>query len=192
MAKSRYLVGYALKTKGYRVWLPSENRVEESIHVRFDESKNYKVDKQEKQNNKRVIENTRIDNWSDRYDDDEEEEIKEEIDRNEEVSGSSKGGERDERRDNVGKSDTRGRSLISHPFNGRNEITYRRDKTVGNNNRVYITYYPSASPTTRLRNIYDVKKYCNLNGYPFHEEEFNFETKTTLQDISDIIENKEI
>lgn len=45
ITKLGYFIGYAIKTKGYRVWIPSENRVEESIHVRFDESENYKMDK---------------------------------------------------------------------------------------------------------------------------------------------------
>lgn len=32
-----YLVGYAIRTKGYRVWIPSEKKVIETIHVRFHE-----------------------------------------------------------------------------------------------------------------------------------------------------------
>ncbi|GBN60625.1 Retrovirus-related Pol polyprotein from transposon TNT 1-94 [Araneus ventricosus] len=39
-AKLGILVGYSLRTKGYRVFLPNENKVIETIHVYIDESKN--------------------------------------------------------------------------------------------------------------------------------------------------------
>lgn len=38
-AKQGILVGYARRTKGYRIYLPDEKTVKESIHVRFDETK---------------------------------------------------------------------------------------------------------------------------------------------------------
>lgn len=192
VAKLGYLVGYAIKTKGYRIWIPSENRVEESIHVRFDESINYKVDKQEKQSNNKSKRNTRIENLPDTYEDDEEVDLEEDIDRNAGPSGSNVKDENYERQDNVEKIDTQRRSSISQPLNISKKIIYRRDRTVGNNNRIYITYYPSTNPTVRLRNIYDAKKYCESNGYPFNEEDFNFETKTTLQDRNYIIENSDM
>ena len=40
-AKSGFLVGYADKCKGYRIWLPAENRVIVSRDVRFQENKFY-------------------------------------------------------------------------------------------------------------------------------------------------------
>ncbi|GFW61802.1 retrovirus-related Pol polyprotein from transposon TNT 1-94 [Trichonephila clavipes] len=33
------MLGYALSTKGYRIWLIEENKVVETINVRFDERK---------------------------------------------------------------------------------------------------------------------------------------------------------
>lgn len=36
-AKKGVLVGYALATKGYRIWLPDENKVIETINVSFNE-----------------------------------------------------------------------------------------------------------------------------------------------------------
>ncbi|GBM32499.1 hypothetical protein AVEN_156593-1 [Araneus ventricosus] len=39
-AKLGILVGYSLRTKGYRIFLPNENKVIETIHVYIDESKN--------------------------------------------------------------------------------------------------------------------------------------------------------
>ena len=38
-AKVGILVGYALKTKGYRVYIPKDRKVIESVHVRIDETK---------------------------------------------------------------------------------------------------------------------------------------------------------
>ncbi|GBN00063.1 hypothetical protein AVEN_69841-1 [Araneus ventricosus] len=43
-SKSRILVGYALQTKEYRIWLPESRKVIETINVRFDESTPVKVD----------------------------------------------------------------------------------------------------------------------------------------------------
>ncbi|GBM86039.1 hypothetical protein AVEN_30533-1 [Araneus ventricosus] len=37
-SKSGILVGYALQTKGYRIWLPESRKVIETMNVRFDES----------------------------------------------------------------------------------------------------------------------------------------------------------
>ncbi|GBN92280.1 Retrovirus-related Pol polyprotein from transposon TNT 1-94 [Araneus ventricosus] len=39
-AKIGILVGYAVNRRGYRVWLPKERKVVESIHVKIDEMKN--------------------------------------------------------------------------------------------------------------------------------------------------------
>ncbi|GBN71268.1 Retrovirus-related Pol polyprotein from transposon TNT 1-94 [Araneus ventricosus] len=39
-AKIEILVGYAVNRRGYRVWLPKERKVVESIHVKIDETKN--------------------------------------------------------------------------------------------------------------------------------------------------------
>lgn len=39
-AKVGILVGYALKTKGYRIWLPEEKQIIETVHVNIDETKN--------------------------------------------------------------------------------------------------------------------------------------------------------
>ncbi|GBM99278.1 hypothetical protein AVEN_80608-1 [Araneus ventricosus] len=38
-AKLGILIGYALRTKGYRIFLPKENKVIETIYVYVDESK---------------------------------------------------------------------------------------------------------------------------------------------------------
>ncbi|GBM39659.1 hypothetical protein AVEN_104882-1 [Araneus ventricosus] len=43
-SKSGILVGYALQTKGYSIWLPESRKVIETINVRFDESTPVKVD----------------------------------------------------------------------------------------------------------------------------------------------------
>ncbi|GBN07807.1 hypothetical protein AVEN_240196-1 [Araneus ventricosus] len=44
ISKSGILVGYALQTKGYRIWLLESHKVIETINVRFDESTPVKVD----------------------------------------------------------------------------------------------------------------------------------------------------
>ncbi|GBN80545.1 hypothetical protein AVEN_222004-1 [Araneus ventricosus] len=36
-AKKGIMVGYALKTRGYRIWLPNERKTVETINVSFDE-----------------------------------------------------------------------------------------------------------------------------------------------------------
>ncbi|GBM14113.1 Retrovirus-related Pol polyprotein from transposon TNT 1-94 [Araneus ventricosus] len=40
-AQKGYLLGYAFKTRGYRVWLPEKNKVIETKNVSFDENKFY-------------------------------------------------------------------------------------------------------------------------------------------------------
>ncbi|GBN18764.1 Retrovirus-related Pol polyprotein from transposon TNT 1-94 [Araneus ventricosus] len=40
-AQKGYLLGYAFKTRGYRVWLPEKNKVIETKNVPFDENKFY-------------------------------------------------------------------------------------------------------------------------------------------------------
>lgn len=70
LIKLGYLVGYAVKTKGYRIWLPDENRVEESVHVKFDESITYKIDKIAKnQNSKSANERLRSEERNNFYSD---------------------------------------------------------------------------------------------------------------------------
>ncbi|KAF8785815.1 Retrovirus-related Pol polyprotein like [Argiope bruennichi] len=39
-AKIGIFMGYAVSRRGYRVWLPKEGKIEESIHVKIDETKN--------------------------------------------------------------------------------------------------------------------------------------------------------
>ncbi|GBO26123.1 hypothetical protein AVEN_110470-1 [Araneus ventricosus] len=43
-SKSGILVGYALQTKGYRIWFPESRKVIETINVRFDESTSVNLD----------------------------------------------------------------------------------------------------------------------------------------------------
>lgn len=43
-AKKGYLVGYAFKTRGYRIWVPDSNKIVETINVTFDETKTYKAE----------------------------------------------------------------------------------------------------------------------------------------------------
>lgn len=38
-AQKGILVGYSTSTKGYKIWIPAENRIIETKHVKFDESK---------------------------------------------------------------------------------------------------------------------------------------------------------
>ncbi|GFV26744.1 15-hydroxyprostaglandin dehydrogenase [Trichonephila clavipes] len=38
-AKLGIMLGYALSTKGYRIWLIEENKVVETMNIRFDEGK---------------------------------------------------------------------------------------------------------------------------------------------------------
>ncbi|GFT49006.1 gag_pre-integrs domain-containing protein [Trichonephila clavipes] len=38
-AKMGIMMGYAQRTKGYRIWLIDENKLVETINVRFDENK---------------------------------------------------------------------------------------------------------------------------------------------------------
>lgn len=195
VTKMGYLIGYALKTKGYRVWIPSENRVEESIHVKFDESINYKMDNIEKKTQgksqiSKGVAKDKIDTSFD-SDDDLSDEIKNEateLKSDEETEGARAKVEDEIFKTPEKQSDIVVRQRLSVPEN----IVYRRERVIGNKNRAYITYYPSPDPTVRLRNIYDVKKYCEMKGYSFNEDEFNFETKTRLQDIDYILDNADI
>ena len=143
------LVGYAVKTKGYRVWLPKSKQVIESVHVRIEESKNgvgtlFGRNTVSENNNNYVIKS------------DDDEEFLNEIEKDLQNENVTNQGEQD---DNSVTVDVSKWTRVERP---------RKTES-----RVNVYYY-SPGDNVRMRSINDVKKYFEEKGLDFDQENFCF------------------
>lgn len=164
MAKARQgiMVGYAFKTRGYRIWLKDLNKIIETSNVSFSHSKT------DKSSSGAVQEPGRVDFYSPVGDngvarDDAVEELSSSPD-----SSSSPSGTRviDRVSD---ESSTEDNSL-------RVVSWYREAVPRKTGSRVDI-YYFEKNKTERLRSLDDVEKYCRLNSIKYVPNLFNFSGK---------------
>lgn len=147
-AKPGILVGYATGTKGYRIFIPKEHKVIETIHVKIDETKNgvnslFGKDKF----NDYVKFNLNMDFDDSIYLND---------------KGSTKG------RVEESKIEI---SNILNPLNINEWNRVEKPRTMSD--RIDVYYYPPNS-STRLRSIKDAKKYCVENKIEFDPDKFCF------------------
>lgn len=166
-ARRGILVGYAFKTRGYRIWFPETNEIIESINVSFDEKSEPGLGRSgvamgpedytlfspvtsENQNEDVVEVDTRMSSSPSNFPHDTESSGGEDID-----SGSS---------------DTLSPSTISSL---RDVSWFRKPATRRTGNRVDIYYYEQGK-TQRLRSLADVQKYCKDQGIKFHADLFDF------------------
>lgn len=164
-AKKGTFVGYALKTKGYRIYLPDERKIIETINVKFQNETEDKV----------VSEANQTFNFQ----------------FSDEISGSDTDSE-DERVKVKTKDKVIPKPIASTSKSSTlNEIKwYRKAVTRPDGSRTDIYYYPN-NTKTRLRSLNDVKKYCESNQIVFDKNIFNFDGKDKYTGIVNEV-NQEI
>ncbi|GBN04033.1 hypothetical protein AVEN_83783-1 [Araneus ventricosus] len=170
-AKKGIMVGYAQRTRGYRIWLPSDRKIIESINVNFDEDVGDRsgavLDPPKTVSLKfdNPASNTDSDQESNKsYSDSDDSSVKSEF-KMETTSGTSKCGE----------------SQSVSPMKFSLVRTERRPmfsvpRKKGSRTDIY--YYVSGSKT-RLRSHEDVGKFCESNNLSYDGKLFDFSGKNT-------------
>jgi len=171
-AKKGIFIGYALQTRGYRVWLPNERKVIETANVRFAEYKNnvegvldpvYKTfDSIYNDNDFVGNENTHIIKFT---------KSSSSSDSDSESSESQSSSERE--------SESSEHSDLQQEIRWYRKAVPRKDES-----RTDIYYYPE-NTKSRLRSIYDVKKYCKSHNINYNPTLFNFSGKYKYSGIVD-------
>lgn len=176
-ARPGVLVGYAQRTKGYRVWIPQERRVIETINVRFDETPN------ERSQNK--MENIKTLKQSDRK-----------VDKREAVLGPSlvpydedsdtTSDEEDLPRDistrESSESGGRPSEVISEIEQPREVEWIRKAVTRPDMSRTDVYYY-ERDQTERLKTLRQVKDYCRRKLIRFDSDRYDFSGKNKFSGI---------
>ncbi|GBN08374.1 Retrovirus-related Pol polyprotein from transposon TNT 1-94 [Araneus ventricosus] len=157
-AKKGVMVGYAMQTKGYRIWLPAERKIIETINVTFDNGFN---------SGKALDPNDSKFHISTESNSDLESEIPitgeilEDVKVKSEFSGDPNTEEFEpDSKSNLLKRVTWSRQAVPRKDGSRTDIYYRIEGT-----------------NTRFRSHNDVKTYCELNGIEYNEGMFNFSGK---------------
>ncbi|GBN94932.1 Retrovirus-related Pol polyprotein from transposon TNT 1-94 [Araneus ventricosus] len=157
-AKKGVMVGYAMQTKGYRIWLPAERKIIETINVTFDNG--FNSGKALDPNDSKFYISTESNS------DLESEipitgEILEDVKVKSEFSGDPNTEEFEpDSKSNLLKRVTWSRQAVPRKDGSRTDIYYRIEGT-----------------NTRFRSHNDVKTYCELNGIEYNEGMFNFSGK---------------
>ena len=151
-AKTGVLVGYALRTKGYRIWFPKERTVKETKHVKFNELiKGYKQ-------SPLISRNTYV---PDTFE--------------EETQDCIPDVPVEETRVPVQSEPLHCRDINWE----RKEVQRQTGETAG---KWDVYYYPPSATNPRLRSHNDVKKYCKDNDIIFDYTHFNFKPEDNVQD----------
>ncbi|GBN33946.1 hypothetical protein AVEN_221614-1 [Araneus ventricosus] len=164
-AKKGIMVGYAQRTRGYRIWLPSDRKIIESINVNFDENvgdhSGAVLDPPKTVSLKfdNPASNTDSDQESNKsYSDSDDSSVKSEF-KMETTSGTSKSAE--------------SQSVSPMKFSLVRTAVPRKKGS-----RTDIYYYVSGSKT-RLRSHEDVRKFCESNNLSYDGKLFDFSGKNT-------------
>lgn len=179
-AKKGVLVGYAFKTKGYRLWLPNEDKIIETINVSFQD--NLKEDR----NSGAVLgsKNSKTHNvyYSDPDDYDSREssesEYKEEDQPKYTIYPHYKPPESSSEEESA---ETSEGSIETTPL--RTVTWIRKAKTRPDRSRTDIYYYEQGK-NQRLRSQNDVKKYCQENGIEFVPPLFCFKGSNKYEGVA--------
>lgn len=152
-AKKGIMVGYALRTRGYRIWLPQEHKIVESINVSFDEEpkrSGLELEALPKISIPKIYKSDSPETDSDS------EESEEEPDQMETSTGQA-----------------------SRP----DKITWIREaKPRKDKSRVDI-YYKIQGSNARLRSNNDVENYCKAHNIAYDKNLFNFSGKNSYSGI---------
>lgn len=175
-AKQGILIGYAFKTKGYRIWLPDQNKVLETINVSFDERGNFKS-----LGDGAVLGTNQLNNFNDlfpsvNFNDDSDSDVENgetpdlsthPINRITDTEGDDSHASSDDDDSNPGNSGLRVPNWI------------RRATPRPTGNRTDIYYYEEGC-TERIRSLNDAKQYCQMKNIDFNEANFDFSGKNNF------------
>ncbi|GFY09765.1 retrovirus-related Pol polyprotein from transposon RE1 [Trichonephila clavipes] len=176
-AKMGIMMGYAQRTKGYRIWLIDENKLVETINVRFDENKrgiNFK---------QKVNSNLGYNlNLPDYYDDEDDfDGVKDSL-TSRLVSKTST--------ETPSTSENPDVSSDNHSLIPCTEVKWIRNigrKVTGSN-----VYYSIEGEATRLKSFNEIERYCKRNNIEYDPSLFNFrKDNTESQGFSDLSEQQE-
>jgi transposase InsO family protein len=168
-ARKGVLVGYAFRTKGYRVWIPESDKIIETINIAFKEDSFYKSQNLEKRSG--AVLGTQ--EWSPST-------HSGESDSNEDVADEEASAERTP---DVSTSDEEfSDSEVERPttFPKRDAVWIRKTVPRPDGSRTDVYYYEKGH-TQRLRSTYDAIKYCEKNCIVYEPHIFNFKGKWTFQ-----------
>ncbi|GFV19633.1 retrovirus-related Pol polyprotein from transposon TNT 1-94 [Trichonephila clavipes] len=170
-------MGYAQRTKGYRIWLIDENKLVETINVRFDENKrgiNFR---------QKVNSNLGYNlNLPDYYDDeDDSDRVKDSL-TSRLVSKTSTETPSTSEKPDV--------SSDNHSLIPCTEVKWIRNigrKVTGSN-----VYYSIEGEATRLKSFNEIERYCKRHNIEYDPSLFNFrKDNTESQGFSDLSEQQE-
>lgn len=185
-AKRGVMVGYAYQTKGYRIWIPDERRIVETINVSFEENQLpfkklsvssgseldptaiMKTVKPNPDNSVRFSQETDKENSSDE-DEISEGSVKPEYQTDEETNPNDKGEETD------AESTLDEDPDVSQKEQPEKEVTWVRKavrRKDGSRNDIY--FGTKENPKLRLRSLNDVKQYTKANRIKLQENLFDF------------------
>ncbi|GFW08301.1 retrovirus-related Pol polyprotein from transposon TNT 1-94 [Trichonephila clavipes] len=176
-AKIGIMMGYAQRTKGYRIWLIDENKLVETINVRFDENKrgiNFR---------QKVNSNLGYNlNLPDYYDDeDDSDRVKDSL-TSRLVSKTSTETPSTSEKPDV--------SSDNHSLIPCTEVKWIRNigrKVTGSN-----VYYSIEGEATRLISFNEIERYCKRHNIEYNPSLFNFrKDNTESQGFSDLSEQQE-
>ncbi|GFT18661.1 retrovirus-related Pol polyprotein from transposon TNT 1-94 [Trichonephila clavipes] len=176
-AKMGIMMGYAQRTKGYRIWLIDENKLVETINVRFDENKrgiNFR---------QKVNSNLGYNlNLPDYYDDEDDfDRVKDSL-TSRLVSKTSTETPSPSEKPDV--------SSDNHSLIPCTEVKWIRNigrKVTGSN-----VYYSIEGEATRLKSFNEIERYCKRRNIEYDPSLFNFrKDNTESQGFSDLSEQQE-
>ncbi|GFX35798.1 retrovirus-related Pol polyprotein from transposon RE1 [Trichonephila clavipes] len=175
-AKMGIMMGYAQRTKGYRIWLIDENKLVETINVRFDENKrgiNFR---------QKVNSNLGYNlNLPDYYDDEDDfDRVKDSL-TSRLVSKTST--------ETPSTSEKPGVSSDNHNLIPCTEVKWIRNigrKVTGSN-----VYYSIEEEATRLKSFNEIERYCKRHNIEYDPSLFNFrKNNAESQGFSDLSEQQ--
>ncbi|GFT10489.1 retrovirus-related Pol polyprotein from transposon TNT 1-94 [Trichonephila clavipes] len=174
-AKMGIMMGYAQRTKGYRIWLIDENKLVETINVRFD------VDKRGINFRQQVNSNLGYNlNLPDYYEDDFDR-VKDSLTSRLVSKTSTEMPSTSEKRDV---------SSDNHSLIPCTEVKWIRNlgrKVTGSN-----VYYSIEGEATRLKSFNEIERYCKRHNIEYDPSLFNFrKDNTESQGFSDLSEQQE-
>ncbi|GFX44056.1 retrovirus-related Pol polyprotein from transposon RE1 [Trichonephila clavipes] len=176
-AKMGIMMGYAQRTKGYRIWLIDENKLVETINVRFDENKRG-INFRQKVNSNLGYHL----NLPDYYDDeDDSDRVKDSL-TSRLVSKTSTETPSTSEKPDV--------SSDNHSLIPCTEVKWIRNigrKVTGSN-----VYYSIEGEATRLKSFNEIERYCKRHNIKYDPSLFNFRKyNTESQGFSDLSEQQE-
>ncbi len=176
-AKIGFLVGYSIKTRGYKIWIPEEESIVETINVAFDED--FKPEPAESNANKgAVLGEEEIPLFPECSDDEEVAVYYPSTSNYESTSDDEDEIPRNVEPESVTESESEQETISLR------ERTAKWDRVISersDGSRTDVYYYEVGKPRstqTRIRSLNNAREYCRENGIQFDPLIFDFKGKT--------------